>query len=665
MSTDAVNTSGQLAYVYPALKVYLGDSSGAAPPDSSPSAFAGVWCERVVQSASGSRLDYAELRYNLSAPLQNRAQPANFARMVDVRLPSSPEIKIARGDYVTEKADVQMQGDSLSAQIQLRPYHFGGPLTGTFILSAPAFVDNPSTAEGWLRDDIVFNPIIDGRLLGNRSDITIPASVSASRTAYYFTHPEALDSTLAMTQTNETRNLWTMRQALAYLLWDLAWDYGHSNRARFVDTPDAAGITLVNDSLVTGPQVRDLRIPIGTYLPQALDLLLIPLGYNWYVDYDRATKPIIKIFQIGTGTQKELKLQAVGATLNLANSNCNQFSVENAIADSFNEVLIFGDYDRREVTVPLFAGWDELKDNIDAWTVQKDGDQYTNNEDVWRLWIANEGADLDITPTNPRPGGTVKIPYFGTLSGAVTGYTSGSVFNVPQAIRHRVMEPPITGAKDISTGRIQPLPHLLEYSTDSGATWKPAEPDWSFQLLPDQIGVLFDGHEIPSELYEAKAAARLRLTGTIASDHRIADIATQVTADCVNAREFLQVLVQPDKYRKVTRQTTGPFATRYDATNYPHSFTVDDTSLISVQAEALRNQNHFADVSCEFRLPGWHTEYKIGDLITKIAGREISLNAAPAGASQNRYVQIVERRFENSDNGGPSTVLIVDRGVAQ
>ena len=183
MSTDAVNTSGQLAYAYPALKVYIGDSSGAAPPDSSPSIFSGVWCERVVQSASGSRLDYADLRYNLSAPLQNRTQPANFARMVDVRLPSSPEIKIARGDYVTEKADVQMQGDSLSAQIQLRPYHFGGPLTGAFVLSAPAFVDNPSTAEGWLRDDIVFNPIIDGRLLGNRSDITIPASVSASRTA--------------------------------------------------------------------------------------------------------------------------------------------------------------------------------------------------------------------------------------------------------------------------------------------------------------------------------------------------------------------------------------------------------------------------------------------------------------------------------------------------
>ena len=136
-TTDAVNTTGSLAFAYPAMKVYLGAAGGAAPPDSSPTAFSGVWCERVVQSASGSRLDYADLRYNLSSPLQNRTQPANFARMVDVRLPSSPEIKIARGDYVRESAQVQMQGDSLTAQVQLRPYHFGAPCKGYWVRSGP------------------------------------------------------------------------------------------------------------------------------------------------------------------------------------------------------------------------------------------------------------------------------------------------------------------------------------------------------------------------------------------------------------------------------------------------------------------------------------------------------------------------------------------------
>jgi hypothetical protein len=68
-------------------------------------------------------------------------------------------------------------------------------------------------------------------------------------------------------------------------------------------------------------------------------------------------------------------------------------------------------------------------------------------------------------------------------------------------------------------------------------------------------------------------------------------------------------------------------------------------------------------MDCEFRLPGWHKEYKIGDLLTKVAGREISLDSAPSSAPLRRYVQIVERRFEMSATGGPSTVLIVDRGV--
>lgn len=658
-TTDAVNTTGSLAFVYPAMKVYLGAAGGAAPLDSSPTAFSGVWCERVVQSASGSRLDYAELRYNLSSPLQNRTQPANFARMVDVRLPSSPEIKIARGDYVRESAQVQMQGDSLTAQVQLRPYHFGAPCKGYWVRSGP------TSDKVIVQDDIVFNPLVDGIIRPNRSDLYLPGSQAASRDAFYPTHAESLDTTAAQTRIGETATFWSIQQAAMYLLWTLSWDNGELIRAEFVETPTLANAAVINNSLISGPQLRDLRIPIGTYLPQALDMLLIPLGYNWYVDYDRATKPIIKFFKIGAGTEKEIKLQAVGATLSLANSNCNQFSVDNSIGDSFNQVHILGDYRRKEVTLPLYPYWAAAKDSLDAWTLQRDGENYLGNETVWRLWIANEGADRDpsIVSAN-RPGGTISIPYFGTLASPVTYYTNGEVFPGVERVHRRILDEPLTTARTAASERPQRVPHFVEYSTNSGSTWKPAEPHWSFQTLPDQIGILFDGHELPMELYEAGANARLRITGTIASDKRIEYIAPDVTADAVNGREFRQVLLQPDKFRRMQRQTTGPFASILIA-DHATADEVDDSTLIERQAEAIRDQNHFADVSAEFRLPGWHVEYKIGDLITKVAGREISLNAAPSGASENRYAQIVERRFENSDSGGPSTVLIVDRGVAQ
>ena len=658
-TTDAVNTTGSLAFAYPAMKVYLGAAGGAAPPDSSPTAFSGVWCERVVQSASGSRLDYAELRYNLSSPLQNRTQPANFARMVDVRLPSSPEIKIARGDYVRESAQVQMQGDALTAQVQLRPYHFGAPCKGYWAISGP------TSDKVIIQDDIVFNPLVDGIVRPNRSDQYLPGSQAASRDAFYLTHPESLDTTASQTRIGETATYWTIQQAALYLLWTLSWDNGELIRAEFIETPTMADASVLSNSYITGPQLRDIRIPVGTYLPQALDVLLIPLGYNWYVDYDRATKPIIKFFKIGAGTEKEIKLQAVGATLTLADSNCNQFSVDNAIGDSFNEVHIFGDYRRKEVTLPLYPYWPKSKDALNAWDLQKDGEKYRGNETVWRMWIANEGVDWDpALDSTGRPGGTVSIPYFGTLSSPVTYYTNGQVFPGVERVHRRILEEPLTTARTAASERPQRVPHFVEYSTDSGGTWKPAEPHWSIQILPDQIGILFDGHELPMELYEAGTNARLRITGTIASDKRIEYIAGQVSADAVNGRAVRQVLVQPDKFRRMERQTTGPFASIL-IDDHTTADEVDDSTLIEQQAKAIRDQNHFADVSAEFRLPGWHVEYKIGDLITKVAGREISLNAAPSGASENRYVQIVERRFENSDSGGPSTVLIVDRGVAQ
>jgi hypothetical protein len=77
----------------------------------------------------------------------------------------------------------------------------------------------------------------------------------------------------------------------------------------------------------------------------------------------------------------------------------------------------------------------------------------------------------------------------------------------------------------------------------------------------------------------------------------------------------------------------------------------------------VRDRSHYAEIDCEFVLPGLHLEYQIGDLISSIDGREINLDAAPSNAPDFRYPQIVERRFEFASEG-PKTTLIVDRGIA-
>jgi hypothetical protein len=119
----------------------------------------------------------------------------------------------------------------------------------------------------------------------------------------------------------------------------------------------------------------------------------------------------------------------------------------------------------------------------------------------------------------------------------------------------------------------------------------------------------------------------------------------------------------PDKWQDVQRQVGGDYESRFVTMGYPAQER-DDAAAALAYAEKIRDQNHFADLSCEFRLPGWHDEYKIGDLLSEVDGRELSLNAAPSTSTVNRYVQIVERRFEMGSSG-PETVLIVDRGVTQ
>jgi len=611
--------------------VNLGPVGGNAPGD--PETFDDVYCLRVVQSASGSRLDFAELVYNLDDYLINRSQPENFARMVDVRFPDAGRTLIHRGDYVRESASVEQSGESLTAQSQLRGYHFGNPVTGYDVYGVTTF-------DEFIHSDIVFNPAVDDRTLFNMSSKNRDNNATKGR---LFVHPECVSGTVGETWQGQTRAEWTLAAAVRALCWLLNPDED------FILNPDTAII----DVLLVGPSVRSVTIPLGTRLPQALDLLMIPLGFNWYLDYSTTDdllfgRPTIVIFQIGVGTEKELKFQLPGAVLDPADSNLNQFSTDNNIGDSFNVVTVLGEREEAECTFPLFAGWSSAHDAISAADLDKDGAQYDTHETVWRLFIANEAGDID--PAIARLGQTPTPP----------DLTDVCQLWVPH---RRTLQEPLTyiaGTASAATSLQQRRPHVVEYSIDSGATWQASAEGWTIKLCPDQIGILFDMKGIPEELYDAGSAGRLRITGSVFADSRLKHTATR-NAWAVNGRTIENVIVKPDKFQYRFRNIAGT----YQSVLTGMADTKDDSTEIQEFAEAIRDQNQYAEIDCEFRLPGWHLEYEIGDLITKIAGREISLDAAPATAPVNRYVQIIERRFEMTPSGGPSTVLIVDRGVEE
>ena len=625
MTTDAINTAGALVYVYPELTVLLGTPSGTPPGGSS--TFDNVYCSRVVQSAGGSRLDYAELTYSLSDYLTDRDQPDSFSRMVEIRMPDGPKTLLHRGDYCREAYRITQSGETLAAQSQMRSYHFGTPVKGYDVWSPLA------GAKKTIDDDIPFNPTIDDKTLFNMSSKTRTDGL-----ARIWTHPETSQTTVSKAYQGVDRKEWTLRRAVESMCEWL------NPSEEFVRNP-----TLVELLPLAGaPVIRNLMIPLGTKLPKALDMLLIPRGYNWYVDYDLLpAKPKITIFKIGDGEEKTLFFQAPGESLNLETSNTNQLAIENDIGDSFNQVRVLGQFEEVEVTLPLYPAWDSANDALTAEDLVKSGTEYEGKETVHRMWIANEAGDLD--PAIFHWGMNATVPNLST------------VFTTWLPHRRPIREPLtyIGGTKDPNSQR---RPVMVEYSTDTGATWLPCDDTFGIKLLPDQIGILFDADSPPEDLVTAGSTGRVRITGTIFGDRRVEGLALKQTYSA-NGRTVEEVISVSEKFQSRWRNTAGPFRSVFlDQEPSQTADERDDTEEIQAYAELIRNQNHYAEVDCEFRLPGWHLEYKIGDLISKVEGRELNLDASPASAPVFRFPQIVQRHFENGE-GGPSTVLIVDRGI--
>ena len=71
-----------------------------------------------------------------------------------------------------------------------------------------------------------------------------------------------------------------------------------------------------------------------------------------------------------------------------------------------------------------------------------------------------------------------------------------------------------------------------------------------------------------------------------------------------------------------------------------------------------------ANYDGSFSMPGWTTDYEIGDLLSHISGREVGLNES-ASADAPQYMQVTGIEWGHSDDGGPVTRLIVDRGTKE
>lgn len=622
------------------LAVLLGDANGSTPTHLGEVAH--LVPQVIVRNAGGQDLDYCEMEYHLGRTgehLRNLKVPTGWLREVQVRLidevTAFPEHCLFWGDIVEQRLRLDARDETVTVQARLdNRIHFGGPLLSY------AQRDPINSADVEIQEDPVFNPEIDGTIRGNRSEL-----FHGTTGASLFVDPEAVATTTGQSTHGTAPQRWRLDHAVDWICRTLNPD------EEFVSNP-----VVLDDALFTdAPPVENLRLRRGHHLPDYLDTLLHPLGFDWHVDVftaglDDVTRRI-RIFKLGTGPEREVFWQDVGETRDPALTTLAQFEQTVNVADLANKIVAHGSFERREVTLPLYRGWPESEDvlrvdQLDSSKTAGESD-YWEHPDAWRLFVANEAGDQrERRTTGPS---ALQIPSAPPdLSSVFTRY-------VPH---RRTLEPCLTRHDD-DRGRV---PVFLEWSADAGTTWKEVPPEWGATLLTDMIGVRFEGHQPPAELWNARASGRLRITGTVVGDARLEstweDLAASPTGRAVTL--FLDV---SDRYHDREIVTSGTYrSTIADNAYYTGDFTdeIDDRPRLATYVRQAGEQELPAAVTCWLTLSGLHVDYAIGDLITKVAGRNISLDRNSDQATAPRYLQVRGLRWNEIQQ---TTTLIV--GAAQ
>jgi len=192
-------------------------------------------------------------------------------------------------------------------------------------------------------------------------------------------------------------------------------------------------------------------------------------------------------------------------------------------------------------------------------------------------------------------------------------------------------------ALDATTGNQPPHEKWKDItSLYAGPAWK--KYGGQFHVLENECGILFDTDDVPLSLWSAANretfSARLRITCCIQGDRRVQAKAARRDVS-PNGLDVQMTLYMPDQFQDAQVVAGSLFA---GEPNHAR----DDSDAILAYAQNLRAIEDCAEISCSVLLEGvHHPELKIGMLLDRIDGLNVSLNALRETAEQPRRLQIV------------------------
>ena len=566
---------------------------------------------RSERSCNSHRLDHCTLELDLGF---------TGGTLVDQRLAPNSDLEVEivettedNSKRVTHWGKVAFEEIELGNTEKLRvvsridEFHLSQPLVGYWTWNPN--VSGPQQ----VFEELIFNRAIDGVTFGNRHPNQ--GVQDAFGGVPLFLDPESA-RTKASQKFNNIDSLptfWKLSEAVAYLC-------RVSNPKEFyVKNPAIADLAKIFDDQTD--LLRHVHLPHGLYLSQALDRLIGPLGYSWYIALDERGRRFFAFFKRGEGTdQVQVYLQCPGELLDTDQTNVKQCQIKYDITEIANSVVGLGSFVEVEATFELLRCWspsdDALANTPDLLRIGQP--HFNEHVDVWRKWVLNEAGDY----TGLRP--EIKLPYDFSKLSAKSAFT----------VKRRKFLPCLTLGADGLTpiGRCGGC--RVEYWNPNSDSGRWIESHHEVHVLEHECGVHFAGQLPPREIMLLGDKAKVRITATIQLDQRLLYHA-QRRKDSPNADDVTVVLDLHDRFhfKRVDKssQVTGS-----------KTLAVDDTAALKTYCDQVRDTYNVAEVNGPVVIEGidW-LGYELGQSVTKIEGREIDFNGVADSSRQPLYPQIV------------------------
>jgi len=537
--------------------------------------------------------------------------------------------------------------ERITFEVRVARFHLGKPLDGMDERQRVASEQRVATLE----EDLVFNPLVDEIIRGNmrgdaadgpgsRALFVDPDSLRTSR-ARTFQQVPWIDDEEFTAAADELK--WTLAKAVHYLCWTL------NAATTYIDNPSLGELEELFGT--ASSDLRDVRIPLGRYLSEALDQVLKPLGYGWFIHYG-GERPSLKFFGRGRGQAKAVTL-AKPQTPFSWNNDLKRSGLAVGYQSLVNEVTVLGGFEEIECTIELWPAWDKKYDVLgDEGEVTEDdlakgSDRYEADPEVRRVcrdFVFNEDGS-----------------YNGLRPGLTAPADLSAIFGVHMTARRRRLYPCITLSGDKAPigqegiivewllGERPTNPTLQQLSLETG-DWRPLDEleYGSIHVLRNEIGIRFDGQYPPDDVLNDPKRFRLKVTATLRSDRRLRATAYR-SASSPQALKVAELIKADDSFRYRYIGAKSKFFSASLISKLPSgdklaNDAVDDTEAIGAYAERLRYAWDQADASGTLTvalLDG--VEYELGDVITGIAGRGISF---AAGGDGTRYPQVTAIEYD-------------------